>query len=63
MRSVLLVGCVHTHVALLTGHVPVDRLVSIEDWILVSVGVDLCKMSLALQSWCSCGVVTLFNCC
>jgi hypothetical protein len=33
-------GCVHTQAALLTGHVPVDRLISIEDCCLISVGVE-----------------------
>jgi hypothetical protein len=33
-------GHVHTRVALLTGHVPVDRLISVEDCCLISVGVE-----------------------
>jgi hypothetical protein len=36
------------HVALLTGHVPVDILVSVEDYCHVSIDADLCNMSLAL---------------
>ena len=31
MRATLLVGSVHTHASILTGHVPVERLVSVED--------------------------------
>jgi hypothetical protein len=57
MRAVQRVGYVHMCVALLTGRVHVDILVSLEDWILLSVGVELCKLSLALQSWFSCRVV------
>jgi hypothetical protein len=30
-HAALLVGCVHTRAALLIGHVPIDRLVSVED--------------------------------
>jgi hypothetical protein len=63
-RAAQWVGCVHTCVALLTGRVPIDILVSVEDCIIFSVGAELCKlMSLSLQNRCSCGVDTLFNCC
>jgi hypothetical protein len=45
------------HVALLTGHIPVDRFgyvhkqgLVLEDWIShISVGVEICKLSLALR--------------
>jgi hypothetical protein len=47
-QVVLLVGKVHTPLALLTGRVPVDRLAYVEDWFLFLVGVDLCKLILAL---------------
>jgi hypothetical protein len=33
-------GRVHTRAALLTGHVPVDRLISVEDCCLISVGAE-----------------------
>jgi len=51
-QAEILVGHVHVCVALLTGHVPIDILVCVSDWILFSVGVELCKLSLALQSRC-----------
>jgi hypothetical protein len=35
-----MVGCVHTHVALSTGRVPIDRLISVEDCCLVLVGAE-----------------------
>jgi hypothetical protein len=40
------VGNVHTCATLLTGPVPVDRLVYVGDLILLSVGAELCKLSL-----------------
>jgi hypothetical protein len=33
-------GCMHTQAALLTGRVPVDRLISVEDCCLISVGAE-----------------------
>jgi hypothetical protein len=33
-------GHVHTWAALLTGHVPVDRLISVEDFCLIVVGAE-----------------------
>jgi hypothetical protein len=40
MRAMLLVGHIHTHVALPTGHIPVDRLIYVEDCCLISVGAE-----------------------
>jgi hypothetical protein len=41
---------VHTRAVLLTGRILVDRLISVEDFCLISVGVEgvSCKLSLAL---------------
>jgi hypothetical protein len=47
-QVVLLIGHVHTCDSLLTSHIPVERLVSIEDWFLFLVGAEFCKLSLAL---------------
>ena len=40
MRVVLLIGRVHTCVALPTGRVPIDRFIYIEDCCLILVGVE-----------------------
>jgi hypothetical protein len=39
-RDVLMVGCIHTHVALPIGRVPIDKLVYVEDCFLISIGVE-----------------------
>jgi hypothetical protein len=39
-RFVLLVGCVHMRDALSIGRIPVDRLIYVEDFFLISVGVE-----------------------
>jgi hypothetical protein len=39
-RAILLVAHIHTHVTLLTGCLPVDRLIYVEDCCLISVGVE-----------------------
>jgi hypothetical protein len=40
MQDVLLVGRIHTRAALPTGHVPIDKLISVEDCCLISVGAE-----------------------
>ena len=40
MQAILLVGHIHMHVTLLIGRVPVDRLIYIEDFCLISVDVE-----------------------
>jgi hypothetical protein len=40
MIVVLLVGLIHTRVALPTGRVPIDRLIYVEDFCLISIGAE-----------------------